>query len=109
MVRLKHRYLICQVLSESSSAVMEEFNIRDLLNILREKIITIWGDFGAIHNSGISIKYFDEVSKIFVLRISRESEMEVHFALSLITTIKRNNIIVRALCVCGSIRTTLKV
>jgi len=107
MVRLKHRYVISQVLIDPTfgCADVSILTAREILAVLREKIQQVFGDCGARHASGLAIRFFDEHTLIFVLRTSRESETEVRFAMSLITTIKKINLVVRGLKICGSVRT----
>lgn len=118
MVRLKHRYIICQVISEptfnnnnnistltnfdNEIINKQDYNTREIQSMIKEKIHIMWGDYGSMYSSGIAIKFYDEHTKIFILRISREAETEVRFSLSLITTLRKTNVIVRTLAISGS-------
>ena len=106
MVRLKHRYLICQVLGESHQLEIDD---KDVIFSLRSCIQTLFGDVGAgeFGNSAV-VKLFDAKSKIFVLRVSRESEIDMRFALSCVNTIKKSAAIIRTIATTGSTRTFKK-
>lgn len=115
MVRLKRRYLICQILepyptapatnSLSSSSV--SYSLTELNNVLREKIFVLYGDSGAFSHTGV--RYFDNQSKLLVVRTNREFEIGCKLALSLIQSIKKNtntngSTCIRSLCSAGSER-----
>lgn len=107
MVRLKHRYIISQVLIDPNfgGGDVSVGTSRELLGALREKLQQVYGDYSARHASGLTIRFFDEHTLIFVVRTSRESETEVRFSMALITCIKKINLVVRGLKICGSVRT----
>lgn len=108
MVRLKHRYVVCQVLlNDSTQGTI--LSARDVVAALRSSIQTLFGDMGAggFGNSA-TIKFFDDKSRIFVVRIPRESEIEVRFALTSINTINKTPLVLRTLRIAGSSRTCLQ-
>ena len=45
MVRLKHRWLVFQIIHETSTMVQEISN-QDIQNSIREKVQTLFGDVG---------------------------------------------------------------
>jgi RNase P/RNase MRP subunit POP5 len=106
-MRLKRRYIICQALAseEQDSGAGDEYNARDLLSVIKEKVEALFGDIGVGCFGTLSIiPLFDMKSKIFVLRTSREAETNIRFALSCITAIKTKVLIIRTLSVSGSAR-----
>jgi RNase P/RNase MRP subunit POP5 len=109
MVRLKHRYVLGQILldpagSQSGNGV----HSRDVLAAVKEKVQTLYGDVGAGQfGASMAVKYIDEDSLIFVLRTSRESETETRYAMSTVDTLKGSSVSLRALGVCGSARTAI--
>jgi len=110
MVRLKHRYVISQALLDPVAGGAEaSLTARDILAALRDKLHQVYGDYGARHASGLAIRFFDEHTLLFVLRTSRESETEVRFALALVTAVKKANLVIRGLKICGSVRTCMQV
>jgi len=116
MVRIKHRYIIAQVMLDPTAppAAISEITAHDILSILREKISSLYGDVGAgDFGSSVAVKYFDQsgaaagerCTHIFVLRCAREAEQQVRFALCTVSSIKRTALILRTLGVSGSSRT----
>ena len=65
-------------------------------------MLQLWGDMICI--SGLSIKGYDSINRMFVVRISRDIEIQIRMALSSITQIKKNKMIIRTLFVAGSSR-----
>jgi RNase P/RNase MRP subunit POP5 len=108
MVRLKHRYIICQVLDDPNSK-STDYSSHDLQKSIREKVEALFGDVGVGSFGALSlIKVFDPHSKIFVMRTTREAETNLRLAISLVTSAKEAVIIVRTLTVAGSSRTCVK-
>jgi len=124
MVRIKHRYLIAQVLLDPAAppAAVADITAHDILSVLREKISSLYGDVGAgDFGSGVQLKYLDKstaeggekegsgvtgrATHIFVVRCAREAEQQVRFALCTVASIKRTALILRTLGVSGSSRT----
>ena len=105
MVRLRYHFLTYQVLAESGMTC--EFTVRDILGAIREKIQILSGDIGAgsFGNSAL-IKFYDEKSKIFVLRVSREADMQIRLAVLSVALLKKTNVIIRQLATTASGRTT---
>ena len=106
MVRLRYRFLVYQVLTESGAPVSSDFSMRDLLTAIREKIQILSGDIGtgSFGNSSV-IKLYDEKTKIFVLRVSREADMQIRLAVLCTTLVKKNNVVIRLLAATASGRT----
>lgn len=107
-MRLKRRYVICQALTvdDYDANGNNDLNPRDLLVSVKEKVEALFGDIGMGSFGTLSmIPFFDSKSRIFVLRTSREGEINVRLALSCITAVKGRNMIVRTLAVSGSNRT----
>jgi len=116
MVRIKHRYILAQVLLDPAAAPASigDITAHDIISTLREKISSLYGDVGAgDFGSSVAVKYFDQAAApaaerctyIFVLRCAREAEQQVRFALCTVSSIKRTALILRTLGVAGSSRT----
>ena len=104
MVRIKHRYIIAQVLVEARYP--SEFSNKDIIVSIREKIQMLSGDLGSgSFGNNSTIRLYDDTSKIFVLRVPREAELEVRLATCSVTSVKKSNAIIRVLAVAGCIRT----
>ena len=112
MVRVKHRYLISQVMLDNSSVQVESFQGRDVLGSIREKVQALYGDVGAGEfGTNMTLRYFDgnleTGSLILVIRTPRDGEMQTRFAMTAVNTIKQNNVCIRSLATCGSARTAM--
>ena len=112
MVRVKHRYIIGQILLDPGYPVGEGGIIlgRDLIAAIRERVQTLYGDVGAGEfGTNMAVRYFDgnveRGSKILVLRTPREKEMQTKFAMASVQSIKHINVCIRSLATCGSTRT----
>lgn len=107
MVRLKHRFIICQLIDDSSLPVSscEAYTAGDIATALKEKVVILLGDYSSIHS--ISIKYYDHNTRLFVVRVDRDGEVMIRTAMSLVTAIKKNNVMIRTLSVHGSSRTAV--
>ena len=132
MVRLKHRYLVGQVLfdpmgttptintsasssscfpsSSTTSHTVGEISQRDLQYALGKELQRLFGDVGVgMFGLGTSFRYFDPRSYLYVVRTSREESMKVQFALTCISEIKRGgstvNVVLKTLGISGSTRT----
>ena len=78
------------------------YNTMDIKQQIIEKMLQLWGDMICI--SGLAIKGLDSTNRMFVVRVSRDVEMQVRMALSSIIQIKKNKLIIRTLYVAGSSR-----
>ena len=126
MVRIKHRYLIAQMLLDPAAipAAIADITAHDILSVIHEKISSLYGDVGAGNfGSGVQLKYLDQstaegrskegtgeegtrrATHIFVLRCAREAEQQVRFAMCTVASIKHTALILRTLGVSGSSRT----
>ena len=108
MVRLKHRYVVAQLLLDPSLGEPEELSGRDVISAVREQLQLLYGDMGAGEFGGNTLlKFYDANTQMFVVRTAREAEHQVRLALSTVTQIKQNSLVVRSLGVAGSSRTCL--
>lgn len=109
MVRLKHRYILAQILEYSKNSKISPIPLsaRDILNSLREKVIELYGDIGVGDISqNSSIRFYDtECLHIFVMKVPREVESMACFALSCIQGIRGQSAVIRTIGVSGSDRT----
>lgn len=105
MVRLKHRYVICQILEDVPST-KNIYTTSDIMNAIKDKLSAFMGDYGAMYSC--QVKYYDLESRIFIVRTSREAEIHMKAAISMVNTIKKSNIIVRSLASCGSSRSCIE-
>jgi RNase P/RNase MRP subunit POP5 len=113
MVRIKHRYIVGQILFDPNVEVQEGTQGRDIVSAIREKVQILYGDVG-LGEFGVStvIKYYDQSgidssTQLFVIRTAREAVDNLLFVMSNITTIRKNTVVLRSLDVCGSVRTCM--
>ena len=111
MVRLKNRFLICQLMLNGGSK--EKFNdlaAKDIQLALRDKISELFGDFGAGEfGSSTQVKIFEsQFTKFVVIRTTRDNQHEAHLAVSSISRMKDVDITLRSLAVHSCPRTCLK-
>lgn len=107
MVRIKHRYVITQIIChEYDDNTPKTFSSQDILNVVREKLSELYGDVGfGLYGKNITVKYFDSESTLFILRIPREAENQARMAITCMNNIKKASCISRTLEICGSERT----
>jgi RNase P/RNase MRP subunit POP5 len=105
MVRLKHRYVICQILEDVPSS-NNTYTTNDIMNAIKDKLSTFMGDYGAMYSC--QVRYYDINSRIFIMRTNREAEVHMKAAVSMLTIIKKTNIIIRSLATCGSSRSCIE-
>jgi RNase P/RNase MRP subunit POP5 len=112
-MRLKHRYIIVKLIDESSYLGVSDptpFISKDILNIIRESIGSIYGEVGygqmAMHTV---IKYYDPDANtnIFVVRVGREYINQVWLAISCVSSIKRCAVSLQVLKVASCDRTCI--
>ncbi|KAI9051662.1 hypothetical protein LZ554_004704 [Drepanopeziza brunnea f. sp. 'monogermtubi'] len=124
MVRLKHRYLLVNILypelekSRSGAKIPDivlfnqpstsELTQQALLRGLRAEISTLFGDYGSGAVSELlAVKYFSTATSTFILRVARAHYKIVWAALSLMTCLPIQNgkkCVFRVVRVSGTIR-----
>ncbi|KAL2917061.1 RNA-binding protein pop5 [Polyrhizophydium stewartii] len=104
MVRLKTRYLLCEVLFEDGK-VQDGATAYMLLNALKDSIEANFGDvgLGAVAAS-IQVKYFNPLTGMAIVRASRDLAPMVWAAATLVTALRKRTCLVRVVHVSGTIR-----
>lgn len=108
MVRLKARYVCCQVLSGPVGGAYNTTPVtaREVTQKVSEIVGENHGSFGQAHDC--KVVYFDPPSGVLCLRTNRDFEKQLHFALTCISSLKGNTpALVRCLHISGSMRTCL--
>lgn len=113
MVRLKHRYIVAQVIVDASNKFQPAkttVNARDIQSVIRDKIQELYGDVGLGEFGQASyIKYYDaKYSSILVLKTTRDAQIKVHFALSCISEVSEVHLMIRSLSVNSCPRTCME-
>eukprot|EP00037_Helgoeca_nana_P012191 m.110369 g.110369 ORF g.110369 m.110369 type:complete len:149 (+) comp21302_c0_seq30:161-607(+) len=108
MVRLKHRYLLTEVLF-SDDKVDPSTKWGELLRAVKEGVQLAHGDFGtSCVSSSIQIKYFNPYTRIMLIRVSRDHYEMVWSALTFLTQFNQRECIFRVIHLAGTIRSCQK-
>lgn len=108
MVRLKHRYIVGQVLVDPTNMVQPlEITSRDIQASLVEMIQSLYGDVGTgSFGTSTLVKFYEPTCNIYLIRTSREHLSQVQFALTCINSMKKGgSLVLRTLEIAGSSRT----
>jgi RNase P/RNase MRP subunit POP5 len=118
MVRVKYRYIVCQIMfNDASNNASKRFEkgggeifAKDIQLAIRESIQEVYGDSGMGEFGDTTfVKFFDsENSHMAVIRTSRGSERNVMFCLSCVCKIKSSDLVFRTLSVNSCSRTCIK-
>ena len=102
MVRMKKRFLVCQLLAESRDV---KISSADIQFCIREWIGGFSGELGqATINPSVFCRFLDSQSKCFVISCLFDDFRLVWFAMTMISSIKSYSLSIRVLKVCGSQR-----
>ncbi|XP_004611141.1 ribonuclease P/MRP protein subunit POP5 [Sorex araneus] len=112
MVRFKHRYLLCELVSDDPRCRLS-LEDRVLCNLVRDTIARVHGTFGAAACSiGFAVRYLNAYTGIVLLRCRKEFYQLVWSALPFITYLEnkghRYPCFLNTLHVGGTIRTCQK-
>jgi RNase P/RNase MRP subunit POP5 len=104
-MRLKHRYIIAQILLNSNYKQNEQITTRDLINAFRDKATTLFGEVGAGEFANhANIKFFDdECLNVFIMRVARDAEVNACFAFTCITAVNTVNVTIRVLNISSTV------
>lgn len=129
MVRIKHRYITAQLLSNAvSQSTNTRFGATDINNALKvfpircfnlaidkafvslqEKVGMMFGDVGSGGAAALTkVCYYDPDSCIMIIRVSRDFYRKLILSLSCVTHIKGLAIMIRCLNVSSTARTCVK-
>lgn len=131
MVRLKHRYILFEILyppsTDTSKTPRDDFvsycnsqidslvvlhqsspgtiNQRTLTNCIKNMILDVYGDFG-LGEVGMSVlvKYFSSKTSTGIIRCGRTNYKKVVGAMTLIEKLEGNDVIIRCTRVSGTIK-----
>ena len=110
MVRIKHRYVVCQCRWKDRAVAKDSFTQSVLVEQLRTSILNNFGDFhfGRVVSSGsLLVKYFNPLTGVLLLRCFREDARRVGFALSTILIVDGERCTIETIHVGGTIRSCL--
>jgi RNase P/RNase MRP subunit POP5 len=95
--RVKHRYLLLQVDSDSS------FAEREFLDALWDAITRLYGEHGA-SQTGLALVIFDEEKKTAVIRVALPTLQHVRAAITSITRIAGKEAAVHVTAISGTVK-----
>lgn len=112
MVRLKHRFIIAQIVLAPNAKFQGKvsFAARDIQAALRTKINELYGDVGlGEFGQATYVRYHEgKYSNIFVVKTHRDAQVKVHFAMSCISELGGVPLCLRSLSVNSCPRTCLQ-
>eukprot|EP01039_Chlorochromonas_danica_P002079 gene2078-2269_t len=102
-MRLKNRYILAQIIpgqpDRSLPSSSSWLNPRDFLSALRAKIEELYGSMGlGDFGNFLNLRFVESGhSLIFILRTNKESYRKVRFALSSLSKMKEQDVVIRCL------------
>jgi ribonuclease P/MRP protein subunit POP5 len=107
-MRYKQRFFICQLdfpVGEDALALAPSVSTGDIFNAIRISTTESFGDVGMGRiTSSLAVKYYSPVTRLFVVRGSFAAESELHAAIALVRTCRKQPVAFRTLQICGSLR-----
>eukprot|EP00039_Didymoeca_costata_P005838 m.85104 g.85104 ORF g.85104 m.85104 type:complete len:133 (-) comp12995_c0_seq4:793-1191(-) len=108
MVRLKHRHLLVEIIFEDG-LVDENLKFRDVLKAVQGAVQAFHGDYGlGCIMSSFQVKYFNPMTSICLLRVSKDHYEELWSALTLMTSLNSRSCLFTVIHVGGTIRSCQK-
>jgi ribonuclease P/MRP protein subunit POP5 len=120
MVRLKARYILFDILTPSSSQLVNytlkasllglhtttpNVNLRAIADLVRKQIQLYFGDYGTgVTGMSLMVKYFSPKTSRGIIRCSRDHYKLVCAALTMIQKVNGKDVIVRIVRVSGTIK-----
>ncbi|KAL5216669.1 hypothetical protein ABZP36_008070 [Zizania latifolia] len=112
MVHFKNRYMVMEAFIHAVSKSQSDPLILTQLNItkaIRDSILLNFGECGLAACLGsLQVKYVNAITKICVIRVSREDHQKVWAAITMVTSIAKIRVSFNLLDVSGSIRACKK-
>lgn len=105
MVRFKNRYILYEVIWKDNKAD-ESINEAGLLNVFRDSLALNFGDHGVARSAmSLSVKYYNPVTSLCMVRCGTEEYRQVWCALSMINDISNRRVMLHFLHLGGTLRT----
>jgi len=109
MVRLKHRYLLTEIIfaDGKSDASMKS---KDIGRVLKDSLELVHGSYGLGSVIGsLQVKYFNPVTSVALIRVSRDNYDILWSAMTFITQMRKRECLFRVIHLGGTIRSCQKV
>ncbi|KAJ4981964.1 hypothetical protein NE237_032801 [Protea cynaroides] len=109
MVAFKNRYMVMEVLLDPAGDISKENPITitqtNIVKAIKESILVNFGECGLAASLGsLQVKYVNHITKLCVIRASREEYQRVWSAMTMVRTIGSCPVIFNLLDLSGSIR-----
>lgn len=111
MVHFKNRYMVMEVFidasrGEADPVILTQFNIT---KVIRDSIQLNFGECGLAASLGsLQVKYVNPLTKLCIIRVSREDHQKVWAAITMVRSIGKIPVSFNLLDVSGSIRACKK-
>lgn len=102
MVRFKNRYLLIKF--EFDDRRIENYTAQYISNLLREEVRKSFGDLGLGQSMNMSVKYFNPLTGMGIVRAPRDSYRTVWGAVTLLNKCNERTCKVEVLKISGTIR-----
>ncbi|GFT63025.1 hypothetical protein NPIL_685511 [Nephila pilipes] len=109
MVRVKYRYILCELVTETHKNILElPLKLFVLKQAINDSVNELHGDFGiACIQARFIIKVFNPITRIVVLRVDRRFHSVLSTSLPLVTSAGKLKFTIRTLHLSGTIRCAL--
>lgn len=105
MVRFKNRYILYEVIWKDNRAD-ESLNEASLLTVFRDSLATNFGDHGLASSAmSLTVKYYNPVTNLCMLRCGFQEYRQVWCALSMISEINNRRVMLHFLHLGGTLKT----
>ncbi|KAI8901406.1 hypothetical protein BC833DRAFT_578042 [Globomyces pollinis-pini] len=103
MVRIKNRYLLCQIRFKDD-ILAEGINGKLLAAAIKFNIQDLFGDYGARISSTLQVKYYSPYTGLAIIKTGREHSRLVWNAITFITMLKSTPCVITVVHVSGTIK-----
>ncbi|GFS65809.1 hypothetical protein TNIN_5891 [Trichonephila inaurata madagascariensis] len=110
MVRVKHRYILCEIVTETHRHFAKlPFVEKTLKEAIIDSVEELHGDFGlASILPGFAVKMFNRSTRMFILRVHRKFQSVLSTSLPIITSVENVKLAIKTLHLSGTIRCAYK-
>lgn len=107
LMRIKNRYLLCELQFENDE-IVEGLAGFALLKAINEELHLIFGDMAGVVSKSIQVKYYSFHTGLAIVKVAREYLRECWSAITLMTALRNRKCAMRVLHVGGTIQLVQK-